>query len=351
MRGTTMASIYKRGKTWTASVSVPYKGDYKKKTKSGFKTKAEANAWSAKIEGQKYDRKLRMEPSASVGAFFEEWISVYKADVSKSTLEGYQNSLKHVNAYFNNTPMDHVTRTMAQMFLNDYSVGKKISSVKAMRSRLYTLFSDALDENIVTINPFTKTVAIGEKKQNPDDKFLELDDFLKLVNYLEQHHSVSNDAILVACLTGARMGEVQALTKSDIEDGLIHITKSLERDTKKMNAPKTRNSIRTVDVPKKLTDYLLNLPQTGLLFDRAHTVLNTRLKHALSELNIEKPISFHGLRHTHASYLITKGIAIEYISERLGHANIGITQSIYIHLLQNKRDQEKQKTLSLLKNL
>lgn len=48
-----MASIYKRGKTWTASVSVPINGVYKKKTKSGFTTKSEANKWAIESESQK----------------------------------------------------------------------------------------------------------------------------------------------------------------------------------------------------------------------------------------------------------------------------------------------------------
>ncbi|MCT4419816.1 site-specific integrase [Leuconostoc falkenbergense] len=346
-----MASIYKRGKTWTASVSVPYQGGYKKKTRSGFKTKTEANAWSAKTEGQKYDGELKFDSSLPVGEYFKEWLTVYKTNVHKSTLDGYMNSLKHAQLYFKDTPMNKVTRMMAQKFLNKYGEGKRVSSVKTMRSRLNSLFDDALDEGAITVNPFSKTTAVGDSSKNRDTKFLELDDFLKLIHYLEQHHSVSNDAIWLACLTGARMGEIKALSKQDIDDGVIHITKSLERDTRELKVPKTPNSVRDIDVPKDVTDYLLSLPRTGLLFDRAHTVLNTKLKHVLATLKIEKQISFHGLRHTHASYLIAKDVSVEYISERLGHANIGITQSIYIHLLQNKRNAEKQKTLELLKSI
>lgn len=63
------------------------------------------------------------------------------------------------------------------------------------------------------------------------------------------------------------------------------------------------------------------------------------------------PISFHGLRHTHASYLLSKDIAIQYVSERLGHADVNITLRVYAHLLDKKRDQEAKETLLSLNEL
>nr|WP_232208804.1 tyrosine-type recombinase/integrase [Staphylococcus delphini] len=41
----------------------------------------------------------------------------------------------------------------------------------------------------------------------------------------------------------------------------------------------------------------------------------------------------YALRNTHTSYLLSKGIPIEYISKRLGHYNISITLDVYSHLL------------------
>jgi integrase len=50
---------------------------------------------------------------------------------------------------------------------------------------------------------------------------------------------------------------------------------------------------------------------------------------------IEMPdISFHALRHTHASQLIDQGVDIVTISRRLGHAKPSITLAIYAHLFQ-----------------
>jgi len=43
-------------------------------------------------------------------------------------------------------------------------------------------------------------------------------------------------------------------------------------------------------------------------------------------------VTFHGLRHTHASQLIASGVDIVTISQRLGHAKPNVTLAIYAHL-------------------
>ena len=50
-------------------------------------------------------------------------------------------------------------------------------------------------------------------------------------------------------------------------------------------------------------------------------------------------ITFHGLRHTHASQLIDQGVDIVTISKRLGHAKPDITLRIYAHLF--RKDDAK----------
>ena len=47
-------------------------------------------------------------------------------------------------------------------------------------------------------------------------------------------------------------------------------------------------------------------------------------------------ISLHGLRDTHASLLAKAGVPIEVISQRLGHASIGITVERYLHVYKER---------------
>lgn len=51
------------------------------------------------------------------------------------------------------------------------------------------------------------------------------------------------------------------------------------------------------------------------------------------ECGLPKEITFHSLRHTHASWLIANGCDIKTLSERMGHADESTTLRIYGHLM------------------
>lgn len=60
-----------------------------------------------------------------------------------------------------------------------------------------------------------------------------------------------------------------------------------------------------------------------------------------------KQITFHALRHTHATLLIFNGKNIKVVSERLGHKNIVTTLNTYTHIM----DDMKNNTASLLDSI
>lgn len=60
-----------------------------------------------------------------------------------------------------------------------------------------------------------------------------------------------------------------------------------------------------------------------------------------------KQISFHGLRHTHATLLISNGENIKVVSERLGHTDIRMTLNTYTHVMKDM----KSNTAKLLDDL
>jgi integrase len=50
-------------------------------------------------------------------------------------------------------------------------------------------------------------------------------------------------------------------------------------------------------------------------------------------------VTFHALRHTHASQLIDAGVDVVTISRRLGHASPTVTLQVYAHLF--RKDDSK----------
>ena len=55
------------------------------------------------------------------------------------------------------------------------------------------------------------------------------------------------------------------------------------------------------------------------------------------------PLSFHGLRHTAVTLLISQNVDAKLISGRTGHANIGTTYDTYSHMLKSKDKEAAEK--------
>ena len=116
--------------------------------------------------------------------------------------------------------------------------------------------------------------------------------------------------------TGMRSGEVLALTLKDIDltNRKIHIDKSYTRLNKQdiINKPKTKKSIRTIEIPPFLADLLKSYAQSvyGLkksdrMFPYTKYFLNHEMKRGCKLSGVKK-IRIHDLRHSHASLLSPK---------------------------------------------
>jgi integrase len=51
-----------------------------------------------------------------------------------------------------------------------------------------------------------------------------------------------------------------------------------------------------------------------------------------------RAIRFHDLRHTGATLLLRGGVSIKVVSDMLGHANVSITSSVYLHVSESMQD-------------
>ena len=51
------------------------------------------------------------------------------------------------------------------------------------------------------------------------------------------------------------------------------------------------------------------------------------------------PVTFHSLRHTHASALIAAGLDVMAVSKRLGHGSPTTTLSVYAHKFTSTDDK------------
>lgn len=157
--------------------------------------------------------------------------------------------------------------------------------------------------------------------------------------------------------TGCRLGECLALTFEDLNDDIININKTISKEfiygKRQITTPKTKKSIRKIHIDKILKnelnilrEYYNNISdsfQEGWYIFGGNEPLSPttieRRKNLYCEIANIKKIRLHDFRHSHASLLLSSGVPISAISERLGHSDITTTMNVYIHLI--PKDEER----------
>jgi integrase len=163
---------------------------------------------------------------------------------------------------------------------------------------------------------------------------------------------------MVALFTGMRLGEVLALrwNRIDLDGKIISVREALETTKAgiRFKPPKSKAGRRDITLPEILVNALREhrkaalelrmqlgagrLPDDALLFAnlKGEPLQPGNVSSDWGELaeRIGVPrVTFHGLRHSHASQLIDAGVDIVTVSKRLGHAKPSVTLAIYAHMV------------------
>lgn len=134
---------------------------------------------------------------------------------------------------------------------------------------------------------------------------------------------------------GLRVSEVQNLKILDIDTAemTIHIKDAKgKKDRITLLPEKLVQSLNNIIIYKKAYDLLFESERGGKLSTRT---LEKIFENALRKSGVNRPATFHSLRHSFATHLLENGTDIRYVQELLGHANIRTTQ-IYTHVTNTK---------------
>ncbi|TYS68692.1 site-specific integrase [Sutcliffiella horikoshii] len=361
----------KRGDKWSFTVDVgrdPLTGKRKQKSRSGFKTKKEAEK-SLNEMIYELDKGTYFEPNNILFKDFAwEWFDNHKHRLKVTTEEQYYSKIKnHIIPFLGHYKLSDIKPVHGQAFTKHLlSIMKQSTAHKVFSITNYILYG-AVTLELIQKNPFKNVTKPKDSRGKIDTwDFEELNAFL---NFAKTYKDGFRDnpfyyrIFTVAAYTGMRKGEILGLRKQDVdfEAKKLNLRKSVI-ETKKAGVStgelKTLASYRQISIDDLLCSILkeqilknnsnkLRLgaayQQNGLIFCREDgapfrpSTINKPFKIFIKKSGV-KDIRFHDLRHTHATLLLKLGVNPKIVSERLGHSNVKITLDIYSHVTSDMQE-------------
>ena len=347
-------------------------------TKSGFATKrAAGDALRQAIAEAERQAKARGTLAVPTFAeFFPRWMREHTSKkCAPKTMERYgelgcyairQNVVIAGKPHaFGDVPLDKFGPMQMELMINalldhggqktkDCPHGRPLApkSVRHIACVVHGCFEKAVKWELISRNPMDGVELPKLKKSRP--KVVEKGGVGKL---LERARTTRlYPLILLGLATGARRGELLALQWPDVnfETGILDVTKSLEQTkaglrVKCTKSDKPRRFMVPVAALEALVEHRTEQDRDKFLFGTDYEDnqlvfcrpeggyyspdrVGARIVELMRKAGLEG-VSLHSLRHTHASELISAGVPITVVSERLGHANAHVTLSIYAHAL------------------
>ncbi|AFI03822.1 tyrosine-type recombinase/integrase [Helicobacter cetorum] len=273
----------------------------------------------------------------------------YSIGLKESTLKTQQTNFKNAfkltgikdlsKFYVSNITKEHI-KSFYQNALNKHSR----LVINILKSRLKELLEFAKKEGYITQSPFF-ALKIRNAIEPKEIKPFSLEEIKQILNACNNFRLKTY--LTTAFFTGARVGELLALTWKDIdfERNKININKNLSYKGT-LSSPKTKSSIREIDmlevVKKALLEYKESLKEERIFVfiskPQRTNEFNKAFKELLIALNLEKRVLYN-TRHTFASLMLSQGEESLWVSQTLGHKNLDITFKTYAKFIPNQNKE------------
>ncbi len=293
--------------------------------------------------------------------YYEEWVKLYKeGSIRPVTMKKYNLTLHWLKTLIPNLRVRQLDRANYQKLINAYAETHEKQTTMDFHCQVKAAIMDAIDEGLIKKDPTRKVIIGGKMPKAKKEKYLSLVELQKLTQDLDLENGINNDwLIYLISKTGLRFSEAVGLTPVDFnfDKATISINKTWNyKDGGKFDYTKNDTSMRVIPIDKKLNKEFKklckDLPSNKPIFigeegNIYNSTVNDALKRHCKKVGITN-ISVHGLRHTHASILLYSGVSVLSVSKRLGHSNIATTQKVYLHIILELENKDKNKMMKSL---
>lgn len=292
------------------------------------------------------------------GEVYQNWITLHKKTIKESSYIRIHRYFKnYILPSLGNKYIDSIKPADLQTIIDFYAM--KLHGYKSIKIYMAKVFNHAIFLELISKNP-CDYIVLPRQNYNPLSEsmktgFWSKDDLRKFLRIAEKSmHPMWYCFFRLISFTGIRKCEALALNWEDIDfaNRQIVIDKTLylgENNEIKIDTPKTKNSVRILDIDKKTTNILATWKElqggdNKILFSNRDKEYITPsyplkvLKKFIRKYKL-KEITIHGLRHTHCSILFEAGASMKEAQLRLGHSDIKTTLNIYTHVSKKKKSE------------
>ncbi|GIG54538.1 tyrosine-type recombinase/integrase [Demequina activiva] len=306
-----------------------------------------------------HDRGSYVENSRTrFAAWLDDWLSsrIQRGDLKPSTVQNYR---RYIDQDIKDSPLGamrvtDIRRSHIRQFIDDLGAsGRGATTIRRIVAVVQGSLTAAVHEDLISTNPArgVKLPTVGRHDFEPWSP-------AQIGAFLDSAAADRLGPLFeFAVFTGLRRGELLGLRWEDVDVASYKLQVRRTRIQTERGvleqSPKTTSGRRIVDLDEaavgclmewqlrqqsectalgatwSTSGYVFTSPAGDPLLPQYVTRLFDRIR---NRAQLPK-MTFHGLRHEHASLLIESGADIALISKRLGHSSIGITSDVYSHLI------------------
>lgn len=318
-RGNGLGMAYKRGKTWTARVTVGWKYvDGRKiqvfRTKGGFPSKTAA---------ENYCATLKQNPKApkcteTFQQIYDKWKEEYESRISETTMATYKAAWKHFKK-LHHVPLAEITVTELQECID--KCGKGRSTLNDMRTICSLVYKYAIVNNAAEKN-LAQHLYVASKKKGTRQAFTsdELEKIRKAVGVLPYA-----DYVYCMCYTGFRPNEMLSLKKTAYDKKMNVLTGGFKTEAGTNRIVPVADKIAPIIAARMAADSEYIFPrQNGAMMDDEH-FRKYCFNPLMAQLGISGKVPY-SCRHTFANLLKNVKGSDTDKAALIGHSDASMTK-------------------------